>query len=47
MALNEKQLKLCEASQWDFSDLKALFLNCTLKRTPEQFRRVDKCSAST
>lgn len=36
MALNERQLKLCEASQWDFSDLKALFLNCTLKRTPEQ-----------
>ncbi len=33
--LNEQQEKLCEESQWDFSDLKALFLNCTLKRSPE------------
>ncbi|HSL81758.1 MAG TPA: flavodoxin family protein [Thermoanaerobaculia bacterium] len=29
------QLRWCEESPWDFSDLKALFLNCTLKRTPE------------
>ena len=36
MPLNEKQEALCTASQWDFSDLKALFLNCTLKRSPEQ-----------
>jgi multimeric flavodoxin WrbA len=35
MTLNEKQLKQCESSRWDFSDLKALFLNCTLKRSPE------------
>jgi hypothetical protein len=34
--LNKKQLDLCESSKWDFSDLRALFLNCTLKRTPEQ-----------
>ena len=27
---------MCESSQWDFSDLKALFLNCTLKRSPQQ-----------
>ncbi len=33
--LNELQEKWCETSQWDFSDLKALFLNCTLKRSPE------------
>ena len=33
--LNEQQEKWCEESQWDFSDLKALFLNCTLKRSPE------------
>jgi multimeric flavodoxin WrbA len=33
--LNEKQEKLCQDSQWDFSDLKALFLNCTLKRSPD------------
>jgi len=36
MVLNEKQLQQCENSQWDFSDLKALFLNCTLKKSPEQ-----------
>ena len=35
MSLSKKQLDQCEASQWDFSDLKALFLNCTLKRSPE------------
>lgn len=33
--LNEKQLKMCGESKWDFSDLKALFLNCTLKKTPD------------
>lgn len=33
--LNEKQTKLCEENRWDFSDLRALFLNCTLKRSPE------------
>ncbi|MGI9304824.1 MAG: flavodoxin family protein [Gammaproteobacteria bacterium] len=35
MALNEKQLKMCEQTTWNFSDLRALFLNCTLKRSPE------------
>ncbi len=35
MSFNDKQLKMCEESQWDFSDLTALFLNCTLKRSPE------------
>ncbi len=35
MALNDRQLADCESSRWDFSDLKALFLNCTLKRSPE------------
>ncbi len=33
--LNEKQIKMCEESKTDFSDLKALFLNCTLKKSPE------------
>jgi len=33
--LSEKQLEMCASSRWDFSDLKALFLNCTLKRSPE------------
>ena len=36
MTLSEKQEALCTASRWDYSDLKALFLNCTLKRSPER-----------
>ena len=32
--LNELQEKWCSESTWDFSDLSALFLNCTLKRSP-------------
>jgi len=36
MTLNEKQLEMCENSKWDFSDLKAVFLNCTLKKSPEK-----------
>ena len=35
MVLNEQQEALCSQSQWDFSDLTALFINCTLKRSPE------------
>ncbi len=33
--LNEQQEQWCTESTWDFSDLKALFINCTLKRSPE------------
>ena len=33
--LSEMQEQLGEQSSWDFSDLRALFLNCTLKRSPE------------
>jgi len=33
--LSERQLEMCETSRWDFSDLSALFLNCTMKKTPE------------
>ncbi len=33
--LNDLQERWCSESTWDFSDLKALFLNCTLKRSPE------------
>ncbi|HKL63518.1 MAG TPA: flavodoxin family protein [Woeseiaceae bacterium] len=33
--LNEKQEAMCEQSTWDFSDLKALFINCTLKPSPQ------------
>ena len=35
MTLNDQQEKMCADSHWDFSDLKALFLNCTLKKSPE------------
>jgi len=35
MHLNKKQEELCSSSTWDFSDLSALFLNCTLKKTPQ------------
>jgi multimeric flavodoxin WrbA len=35
MILNEKQIEMCTSSKWDFSDLSALFLNCTLKRSPD------------
>ncbi|MDP2710379.1 MAG: NAD(P)H-dependent oxidoreductase [Solirubrobacteraceae bacterium] len=33
--LTEIEERLCETSAWDFSDLRALFVNCTLKRSPE------------
>ncbi|MEM7478961.1 MAG: NAD(P)H-dependent oxidoreductase [Planctomycetota bacterium] len=35
MTLNEQLETQCAESNWDFSDLKALFLNCTLKKSPE------------
>jgi multimeric flavodoxin WrbA len=36
MALSEKQQEQCASSTWDFSDLRALVLNCTLKKSPER-----------
>jgi len=33
--LNEMQAGLCERNETDCSDLRALFVNCTLKRSPE------------
>ena len=35
VTLNAMQEELCNQSRWDFSDLRALFVNCTLKRSPE------------
>ena len=35
MALNQEQREMRETHAWDFSGLRALFLNCTLKRSPE------------
>lgn len=33
--LTERHEQLAAESHWDFSDLSALFINCTLKRSPE------------
>jgi multimeric flavodoxin WrbA len=33
--LNAKQEEQCATSRWDFSDLRAVYINCTLKRSPE------------
>ncbi|MBV9839245.1 MAG: hypothetical protein JO156_14110, partial [Solirubrobacterales bacterium] len=35
VALSSIELELCERSRWDFTDLSALYINCTLKRSPE------------
>jgi multimeric flavodoxin WrbA len=34
MQLNDFQQELCSTSRWDFTDLRALFVNCTLKPSP-------------
>ena len=33
--LDPRTEQLCEQSRWDFSDLRAMYINCTLKRSPE------------
>jgi hypothetical protein len=33
--LTDRQAELCEQSKTDYSDLRAMFVNCTLKRSPE------------
>lgn len=35
MVLSDKQEELCNGNKWEFSSLKALFLNCTLKPSPK------------
>ena len=35
MDLDVRQEELSHTHEWDFSDLRALFLSCTLKRSPE------------
>ena len=35
MALTEQQEQLCNSSPSDYSDLRAIFLNCTFKKSPE------------
>jgi multimeric flavodoxin WrbA len=34
MRLTDKQEELCSTAPADYSDLRAVFVNCTLKRTP-------------
>jgi multimeric flavodoxin WrbA len=36
VTLNDQQAALCDANTTDFSDLSAVFVNCTLKRQEEQ-----------
>jgi multimeric flavodoxin WrbA len=33
--LRERDEQLCEESRWEFSGMSAIFINCTLKRSPE------------
>jgi multimeric flavodoxin WrbA len=35
VALTPQQEELCQQTRWDFSELRATFINCTLKRSPE------------
>jgi multimeric flavodoxin WrbA len=35
VTLTDFQRELCTSSAWDFSDLRALYVNCTLKPSPE------------
>ena len=35
MELKKRQRELCDTSRWKFDDLRSLFLNCTLKKSPE------------
>lgn len=45
--LNELQEKWCSESEWDFSDLNALIINCTLKKSPEMShtdKLIDVCA---
>ena len=36
MPLSDRQRELCETNETDFTDLRALFVNCTLKSAPER-----------
>ena len=36
MTLDDRQRALCDSSPWDFSDLSAMVINCTLKASPER-----------
>ena len=34
--LTPEQQQMCDESRWDFSGLRAMYVNCTLKRSPEK-----------
>ena len=36
MELRPRQQELCESSAWDFTGLRAVFLNCTLKPSSDR-----------
>jgi multimeric flavodoxin WrbA len=46
MPLNKQQQEMCDSSEWDFSDLSALFLNCTLKPSPNDSHTSDLMNVS-
>jgi multimeric flavodoxin WrbA len=46
MPLNKQQQDQCDSSKWDFSDLSALFLNCTLKPSPKGSHTEDLMNVS-
>jgi multimeric flavodoxin WrbA len=33
--MRERDEQLCQRARWDFGDLSAIYINCTLKRSPE------------
>ena len=46
MTLNKQQQKICESNDTDFSNLSALFLNCTLKPSPKDSHTRDLINVS-
>jgi hypothetical protein len=44
MPLTDVQRELCESSPFDFSDLQALYVNCTLKYRGRAYLTGAKCS---
>ena len=45
VTLTDFQEELCTTSRWDFSDLRALYVNCTLKPSPSSRTRRGSCGS--
>ena len=45
VTLMDFQEELCTTSRWDFSDLRALYVNCTLKRSPRSRTQRGSCGS--